>query len=273
MATEYEDEEGEDDEEIQIKSEPFDVDAGPSQLRSPEEETDLKDWKPDVNITYKGFGTTSVQLVLIIEPYPPLPASEYAPPSSRLSSRSASIAASRSRSRTGVARTGATGRYSSTSLALDGASRSAPQPQVRNMRNATRSASIATTPAPGGRSSSHFGRSSVTPGPSASGSSRQTPLFIPRDTPFGDDEEDEDEHEAYAEALREGRFRLPSVAQRDDDDEDDNPMDEPEGMMAIGERLVRASEIEEGVVRTAGGWQERAEGEESAVFGREEPGD
>jgi hypothetical protein len=100
-----------------------------------------------------------------------------------------------------------------------------------------------------------------------------TPLFIPRDTPFGDDEEDEDEHEAYAEALRAGRYRLPSVAPREEEEEEENPFDEPEGMMAIGERLVRASQIEEGVVRSHGGWEERGEGEDSAVFGREEPGD
>jgi hypothetical protein len=103
---------------------------------------------------------------------------------------------------------------------------------------------------------------------------RRTPLFIPRDTPFDEDEEDDDAHEQYTAALREGRLRLPSVAPRmADEDEEDNPLDEPEGMMAIGERLVRASEIEEAVVRTHGGWEERGEGEDSAVFGREEPGD
>jgi hypothetical protein len=68
-------------------------------------------------------------------------------------------------------------------------------------------------------------------------------------------------------------MRLPSVAPREEDEDDENPEDQPEGMMAIGERLVRASEIEEGVIRNAGGWEERVEGEESAVFGREEPGD
>lgn len=41
--------------------------------------------------------------------------------------------------------------------------------------------------------------------------------------------------------------------------------------MEIGQRLVRSSEIEEGVMRVQGGWEERAEGEESAVMGREGP--
>lgn len=95
---------------------------------------------------------------------------------------------------------------------------------------------------------------------------------MPRDTPFGEDEEDEDEHEAYAEALREGRFRLPSVVPRTAG-EDDIPFDEPEGMMAMGERLVHASQIEESVIRNAAGWEELDEGEASEVLGRQEPGD
>lgn len=42
-------------------------------------------------------------------------------------------------------------------------------------------------------------------------------------------------------------------------------------MMRIGERLVRSSEIEEGVNRVQGGWEERTDDEESAVMGREQP--
>jgi hypothetical protein len=42
-------------------------------------------------------------------------------------------------------------------------------------------------------------------------------------------------------------------------------------MMRIGERLVRSSQMEEGVNRIQGGWEERADGEESAVMGREDP--
>lgn len=215
-----------------------------------------------------GFGTSSVQLVLIVEPYPPLPPSQYAPPLSRLSTRSASIAASRSRSRTQAGGGGT--RYSSTSLALGPQKRATPQVHAPNMRNASRS--VSATPVPNSRrgGSRDF---SVTPGPGASGGSR-APLFIPRDTPFDEDEEDEDEHEAYAAALREGRLRLPSVMEREDyDDDEENPDDMPETMMAIGERLVRASQIEENVIRSVGGWEERGEGEESAVLGREEPGE
>lgn len=96
---------------------------------------------------------------------------------------------------------------------------------------------------------------------------------MPRDTPFGDDEEDEDEHEAYAEALREGRFRLPSVLPRTAGDDEENPDDVPEGMMAMGERLVHASQIEESVIRNASGWEELGEGEASEVLGKQEPGD
>jgi hypothetical protein len=117
---------------------------------------------------------------------------------------------------------------------------------------------------------------------------------LPRDTPFEDDEEDEEAHEQYTAALREGRYRLPSVsrpagpeldergkkgkgkkrrlaslADEDSDDEDDMP----ETLEAMSERLVASSEIEEGIVRVQGGWEERADGEESAVMGREEPGD
>ncbi|TXT09037.1 hypothetical protein VHUM_02511 [Vanrija humicola] len=253
------------DEEIQVKTE--DGEFVPEAASSPPE-TSIKDWKPDVKLAYQGFGTSSVQLVLIVEPYPPLPPSQYAPPLSRLSTRSASIAASRSRSRTQAGGQGT--RYSSTSLALDRPKRTTPQVHAPNMRNASRS--VSATPVPNSRrgGSRDF---SVTPGPGASGASR-APLFIPRDTPFDEDEEDEDEHEAYAAALREGRLRLPSVMEREDyDDDEENPDDMPETMLAIGERLVRASEIEENVIRSVGGWEERGEGEESAVLGREEPGE
>lgn len=120
-----------------------------------------------------------------------------------------------------------------------------------------------------------------------------------RDTPFGEDDEDEQAHEEYTAALREGRLRLPSVSRpagpeleqrglkkgkgkkrtanwRDEygDDEDDEELDDiPETMEAMSQRLVASSEIEEGIIRIQGGWEERAEGEESAVMGREEPGD
>lgn len=118
------------------------------------------------------------------------------------------------------------------------------------------------------------------------------------ETPI-DDEEDEEAHEAYTEALREGRLRLPSISRPDgtpapgeeddgssrsvrrrrfdsaslrgEEDEDGNVEDIPDGMMRIGERLVRSSQIEEGVNRVQGGWEERADGEESAVMGREDP--
>jgi hypothetical protein len=164
-----------------------------------------------------------------------------------------------------------------------------------NMRNASRS--VSTTPAPGqsrrgGGSVTPFGRyDSSTPFGSEGGGRKGTPLFIPSNTPFGDDEEDEEAHEAYTEALREGRLRLPSVSRpdgtpgsgEDDDvrgvrrrryseiDDDDNVDDIPDGMMRIGERLVRSSQMEEGVNRIQGGWEERADGEESAVMGREDP--
>ncbi|CAK9781224.1 hypothetical protein CC85DRAFT_289063 [Cutaneotrichosporon oleaginosum] len=257
------------EEVMEVKAEPLDDEEyvpRPSTLDDEDNETQIKDWKPDVTLAYQGFGTSSVQLVLIVEPYPPLPPEEYAPPASRLSTRSVSVMTSRSRSRTGMKGT----RYSSTSLALDVAPR-APAPQVRNMRNATRSASVAET---GGswRGSRNLRDASATPFASGQGRTR-TPLFMPRDTPFDNDEEDEEEHEAFAEALRDGRFRLPSVAPREQDDEDDNPFDEPEGMMALGERLVHASQIEEGVYRNAAGWEEMGEGEESDVLGRQEPGE
>ncbi|ORY33710.1 hypothetical protein BCR39DRAFT_518730 [Naematelia encephala] len=271
-------------EEVQVKDE---------REETPEvEERGIKDWKPDVNVTFKGFGTSSVQLVLIIEPYPPLPPSEYAPPSSRLSSRSTSIAASRSRSRH-FSGTGA--RSSSTSLSVaPGNSGSRPQSHTPNMRNASRSVSAL----PRGTSSTPFGREdSSTPGPGGTSGSRrrrasQTPLFI-RDLTVDDDEEDEEQHQLYTQALREGRLRLPSVSRPagidmgettsqgrrsvrrgiglDDDDEDEDDM--PETLEAMSQRLVRSSEIEEGVTRVQGGWEERAAGEESAVMGREEPGD
>lgn len=127
----------------------------------------------------------------------------------------------------------------------------------------------------------------------------RTPLFIPRDTPFGEDDEDEETHEEYTNALREGRLRLPSVSRpagtpepeewgrkkgkrsarramsaRSMIDEDDEDLDDiPESLEAMSGRLVRISEIEESVVRVQGGWEEKGEGEESAVMGREEQGD
>lgn len=140
---------------------------------------------------------------------------------------------------------------------------------MRNMRNASRSVSVAQTPGP-----SASGRGwSATPGPSGGdrGRSSATPLFYPADTPFDLDEEDEDAHEEYTQALREGRLRLPSVAPREDDDDDDNPDDIPEGIEKMGERMMQSSIIEEGVVRNYGGWQERAVGEDSEVLGREDP--
>ena len=57
----------------------------------------------------------------------------------------------------------------------------------------------------------------------------------------------------------------------DDGGDGDNVDDIPDGMMSIGQRLVRSSEIEAGVNRVQGGWEERVEGEESAVLGREDP--
>ena len=101
---------------------------------------------------------------------------------------------------------------------------------------------------------------------------------MPGDTPFGDDDEDEQAHEAYTTALREGRARLPSVmgdrASGGRDEDDDEGLDDvPDDIMDMSERLVRSSEIEEGIVRVMGGWEERVEGEESAVMGKEEPGD
>ncbi|WWC99801.1 hypothetical protein V866_006709 [Kwoniella sp. B9012] len=271
-----------DEDGVRVKAEPVDYDADRTESM---EETNIKDWKPDVDVSYKGFGTSSVQLVLIIEPYPPLPPSQYAPPLSRLSSRSASIASARSRSRSKQG-TGAI-RYSSTSLSLDsGGQRRSQSVAEPNMRNASRSVSAVPNSRRGGTASvTPFGREdSSTPGPSGSAGRRrssQTPLFMPRDTPFDEDEEDEEAHEAYEEALREGRLRLPSVNRPAGDqsgltrmnDDDDDLDDVPESIMDIGERLVRNSQIEEGVIRVQGGWEERAEGEESAVMGKEEPGD
>ncbi|WVQ85095.1 hypothetical protein IAT38_007259 [Cryptococcus sp. DSM 104549] len=248
----------------------------------------IKDWKPDVDVSYRSFGTSSVQLVLIIEPHPPLPPSQYAPPSSRLSSRSASIASSYSRARSAQGTNAL--RYSSTSLSVaplnPGGGGGRGEGSVRNMRNASRAASA--LPAAG---SSRRGGSSVsatpyaessTPGPGARGQRTQTPLFFARDTPFDGDEEDEEAHEAYEEALRVGRLRLPSVrpgggegGENDGRGQYDWEAEEdvPESVVEIGERLVRNSEIEKGVVRVQGGWEERGEGEESAVMGREEPGE
>ena len=104
----------------------------------------------------------------------------------------------------------------------------------------------------------------------------QTPLFMPRDTPFGEDDEDEEAHEAFTEAVKSGRARLPSVALRDGEERDVEEGDEddvPESILDMSQRLVRSSVIEEGIVRVQGGWEERAEGEESAVMGKEESGD
>ncbi|WVR05986.1 hypothetical protein IAU60_003014 [Kwoniella sp. DSM 27419] len=274
-----------DDTEIRVKAEPDTDEYQPVELT--QEEISIKDWKPDVDVTYKGFGTSSVQLVIIVEPYPPLPSSQYAPPSSRLSSRSSSIASSRSRSRSQQGSNAL--RYSSTSLSVapDGSNGRSSSVHAPNMRNASRSVSAVPNSRRGGGgtpSVTPFGRGeSSTPGPGASNGRRrmsQTPLFMPRDTPFDEDEEDEEAHEAYEEALREGRLRLPSVSRpageharvgraMDDDDIDDVP----ESITDIGERLVRSSQIEEGVVRVQGGWEERLDGEESAVMGKEEPGD
>ncbi len=139
------------------------------------------------------------------------------------------------------------------------------------MRNATRSVSVADPGSSWRGGSRNLRDASATP--FGAGGRTRTPLFMPRDTPFDNDEEDEEEHEAFAEALRDGRFRLPSVAPRAQDDEDDNPFDEPEGMMALGERLIHASQIEEGVYRNAAGWEEMGEGEASDVLGPQEPGD
>lgn len=289
---------GYDPDGIQVKAEP-----------DPDEEEDefagqpnIKDWKPDVDVTFKGFGTSSIQLVLIIEPYPPLPPSQYAPPSSRLSSRSASVMSSHSRARSSQTRLRGereSGRYSSTSLSLsvapDGSTGGGEGGGVRgdniaNMRNASRAPSVANSRR--GGTSTPFREESSTPGLSGSGGmgSRrrmsQTPLFMPRDTPFDDDEEDEEEHEMYLSALAEGRERLPSVSHpagegrergrrrgRGRKEEEEEEEDVPESVVDIGERLVRNSEIEQGVVRVQGGWEERGDGEESAVMGRDEPGD
>lgn len=195
-------------------------------------------------------------------------------------------------------------RYSSASRSI------APGPIERdesvsapNMRNASRS--ISATPANsrrGGTASvTPFREESATPGPGETGGRGRygTPLFLARDTPFGEDDEDEEAHEEYTTALREGRLRLPSVSRpagpeldergmkkkgkgkrkaswRDevgDDDDDDELDDIPETLEAMSQRLVASSEIEEGLIRIQGGWEERADGEESAVMGREEPGD
>ncbi|WVQ77079.1 hypothetical protein IAR50_006762 [Cryptococcus sp. DSM 104548] len=275
---------------VHVKPEPMDPDEEDEYGEAP----NIKDWKPDVDVSYQGFGTSSVQLVLIIEPYPPLPPSQYAPPASRLSSRSASVVSNYSRARSSQTRQtrGAASRYSSTSLSV------APQGQgnagnagrsesVANMRNASRAPSVANSRR-GGESATPFREDSTTPGPGGAQGRRrmsQTPLFMPRDTPFDEDEEDEEAHEEYLNALREGRSRLPSVfhpsgekskgkgKRRRDEDEDEDEDDVPESLQDIGARLVRNSQIEEGVVRVQGGWEERSAGEESAVIGREEPGE
>lgn len=141
---------------------------------------------------------------------------------------------------------------------------------------------------------------SSTPGPyglggawsGRDGSRGPTPLFIPSDTPFDQDEEDEIAHQAMLEAVRNGRMRLPSVSRPagaeegmnktakrslkrriEQEEEEEGEEDEPEGVERLGERLSRNSEVEDRVVRVYGGWEERGEGEESAVMGREMPGE
>ncbi|WVF70557.1 hypothetical protein IAT40_005348 [Kwoniella sp. CBS 6097] len=304
----FDDPEPESESEIRVKDEPVDYDEvppAPTEVVADEiqEETNIKDWKPDVDVSYKGFGTSSVQLVLIIEPYPPLQPSQYAPPSSRLSSRSSSIASSRSKSRSRSKQGTNAIRYSSTSLSVaPGVQARGGQSAAPNMRNASRSVSAVPNSRRGGTttgSTTPFGTDEYDNGNDGGGDSgrrrlSQTPLFMPRDTPFEDDEEDEEAHEAYEEALRQGRASLPSISRpagsgstsgkgkkrrvntsydgyNEDDDEDFD--DVPESIMDIGDRLVRNSQIEEGVVRVQGGWEERADGEESAVMGKEEPGD
>ncbi|OCF38602.1 hypothetical protein I317_07630 [Kwoniella heveanensis CBS 569] len=300
------DDPGLDDGEIRVKDEPVDFEGLPpteAAVEEIQEETNIKDWKPDVDVSYKGFGTSSVQLVLIIEPYPPLPPSQYAPPSSRLSSRSSSIASSRSKSRSRSKQGTNAIRYSSTSLSVAPGTHGRGQSGAAapNMRNASRSVSAVPNSRRGGTTTGSvtpFGDnddgSTPAPGSGSSSSGRrrmsQTPLFMPRDTPFEDDEEDEEAHEAYEEALRQGRASLPSISRPagsvppggskkkrantyEDEYEDEDLDDVPESIMDIGDRLVRNSQIEEGVVRVQGGWEERGEGEESAVMGKEEPGD
>jgi hypothetical protein len=90
-------------------------------------------------------------------------------------------------------------------------------------------------------------------------------------TPFYD-EEDEDAHEAYESALREGRMRLPSVGLGEVEDEDDDE-DVPEGMESLGKRLVRSSQIEEGVVRVKGGWEDGGVEQEEANGDSENEGE
>lgn len=208
---------------------------------------------------------------------------------------------SHSRARTSQTRTRGEregGRYSSTSLSLSVAAADGSgggvggegvggDGNIANMRNASRAPSVANSRR--GGTSTPFREESSTPGLSGSGGMgnrrrmSQTPLFMPRDTPFDEDEEDEEEHEMYLSALAEGRERLPSVFHpagegrgrgrgrgREEEEEEE---DVPESVVDIGERLVRNSEIEEGVVRVQGGWEERGDGEESAVMGREELGD
>lgn len=151
------------------------------------------------------------------------------------------------------------------------------------MRNASKSA----TPMPNSRrggSTTPLREASGTPGFGGSSAAARsaTPLFLPGDTPFDQDEEDELAHQSYLDALRDGRVRLPSVSRpagtdlnkvqrrsirRDLEQEDD---DEPEGMQSLGERLVRNSEMEERVIRVHGGWEERDADEISAVMGPDE---
>jgi hypothetical protein len=144
---------------------------------------------------------------------------------------------------------------------------------------------------------------SVTPFEGDDGGGRSsTPLFLREssatptigfgDTPFGQEDEDEEAHSAYLTALREGRWRLPSVSgfsrekseerrsvrrdvlDYDDDGEGEGDGDDvPDSLEVMSGRLVRSSQIEEGILRVQGGWEEMVEGEESAVLGKEEPGE
>ncbi|WVN85168.1 uncharacterized protein L203_100313 [Cryptococcus depauperatus CBS 7841] len=259
----------------------------------------IKDWKPDIDVSYQGFPTSSIQLVLIIEPYPPLPSKQWAPPMSRLSSRSTSVSNNRARSsattrdRSGR---GADERYSNvepsatplgfgTGLSEERTMRR--ETNVANMRNASRAPSAYPNSRFGGSVVPFAREDSSTPIPNDSIEGRrrmsQTPLFMPRDTPFDEDEEDEEAHIDYLSALSLGWPNLPGTThpagsqprhrQRSDSvilEEEEEDM--PESIVGMSERLMRNSEIEKGVVRVQGGWEERGEGEDSAVMGNEESG-
>ena len=222
-----------------------------------------------MDVSYKGFGTSAHQLVVIVEPWPPLAPEQYAPPSSRLSSRSASVASSRSRTGSRV--------YGSRAVSVASVE---PQSNPSSMRNAS-------TPLPNSRQggSTPLRESSATPGFGSGrvASRSATPLFLPSDTPFDQDEEDELAHQSYLDALRDGRVRLPSVSRPAGTElgkterrsvkrqiELDEDEDEPEGMESLSGRLVRNSEMEERVVRVHGGWEERDADEVRAVMGPDE---